>query len=105
HPAQVQYPPPTAPLHGPPPQLAHGGLPGVAVPQPSPAPYRAPAPPEHELRGDEPRKPAPRGLRPGDAPNELRREIHKQLIEHLDLASMKNNQLDDPSMRPKVLSA
>jgi pilus assembly protein CpaF len=36
---------------------------------------------------------------------ELRREIHKQLLEHLDLATVDAKKLDDPSMRPKVLSA
>jgi pilus assembly protein CpaF len=36
---------------------------------------------------------------------ELRREIHKQLLEHLDLATIDAKKLDDPSMRPKVLSA
>ena len=40
-----------------------------------------------------------------EAINELRREIHRQLLEHLDLAAIKANQLDDPSMRPKVISA
>ena len=35
----------------------------------------------------------------------LRREIHKQLLEHLDLATIDAKKLDDPSMRPKVLSA
>ncbi|WP_146646055.1 ATPase, T2SS/T4P/T4SS family [Labilithrix luteola] len=36
---------------------------------------------------------------------ELRREIHKRLLEHLDLATMDAKKLDDPSMRPKVLNA
>jgi pilus assembly protein CpaF len=36
---------------------------------------------------------------------ELRREIHKQLLEHLDLATIDAKKLDDPSMRPKVLNA
>jgi pilus assembly protein CpaF len=36
---------------------------------------------------------------------ELRREIHRQLLEHLDLATVDAKKLDDPSMRPKVLSA
>lgn len=35
----------------------------------------------------------------------LRREIHKQLLEHLDLAALDVSKLDDPSMRPKVLNA
>lgn len=36
---------------------------------------------------------------------ELRREIHKLLLEHLDLATIDAKKLDDPSMRPKVLNA
>jgi pilus assembly protein CpaF len=35
----------------------------------------------------------------------LRREIHRLLLEHLDLATIDAKKLDDPSMRPKVLSA
>ena len=37
--------------------------------------------------------------------NEMRRDIHRQLLEHLDLAVMGARELDDPSMRPKVISA
>ena len=36
---------------------------------------------------------------------ELRRTVHKALLEHLDLATMDPSKLDDPSMRPKVLGA
>ncbi len=35
----------------------------------------------------------------------LRREIHKQLLDHLDLATVEPAKLEDPSLRPKVLSA
>ena len=35
----------------------------------------------------------------------LRREIHRLLLEHLDLATIDAKKLDDPSMRPKVLNA
>jgi pilus assembly protein CpaF len=35
----------------------------------------------------------------------LRREIHRKLLEHLDLATVEPSQLDDPSLRPKVLNA
>ncbi len=35
----------------------------------------------------------------------VRREIHRRLLEHLDLAVMDSNSVDDPSMRPKVLGA
>jgi pilus assembly protein CpaF len=35
----------------------------------------------------------------------LRREVHKMLLENLDLATMDAAKLDDPSMRPRVLTA
>jgi pilus assembly protein CpaF len=41
----------------------------------------------------------------GEASPELRREIHRQLIEHLDLATTDARHLDDPSFRPRVLTA
>jgi pilus assembly protein CpaF len=37
--------------------------------------------------------------------NALRREIHKRLLEHLDLATTDTVRLDDPSFRPRVLTA
>ncbi len=36
---------------------------------------------------------------------ELRRDCHRALLEHLDLATIDAKKLDDPSMRPKVLNA
>jgi pilus assembly protein CpaF len=36
---------------------------------------------------------------------ELRREIHRQLLEHLDLAQMDPTKIDDASFRPRVLVA
>jgi pilus assembly protein CpaF len=36
---------------------------------------------------------------------QLRREIHRLLLEHLDLAAIDAKKLDDPSLRPQVLSA
>ncbi len=35
----------------------------------------------------------------------LRREVHKLLIDHLDLASVEPSKMEDPSLRPKVLNA
>jgi pilus assembly protein CpaF len=35
----------------------------------------------------------------------LRRRVHRMLLEHLDLATIDAQKLDDPSMRPKVLNA
>jgi pilus assembly protein CpaF len=40
-----------------------------------------------------------------DKDRELRREIHKMLLEHLDLATIDAAKLEEPSMRPKVLNA
>jgi pilus assembly protein CpaF len=36
---------------------------------------------------------------------ELRREVHAKLLENLDLAKLDAGKLDDPSMRPRVLTA
>src|SRR5207248_447082 len=56
------------------------------TPSPS-APTRLPTDDEHEARA------------------ELRREIHRQLLEHLDLAQMDATKIDDASFRPRVLVA
>ena len=66
------------------PVIAHVGA------QPSSAGVHLP------LRGDDAKQ---------KAEVELRREIHKLLLEHLDLATIDAKKLDDPSMRPKVLNA
>src|SRR6202158_4520181 len=36
---------------------------------------------------------------------ELRRDIHRKLLENLDLAKLDPAKMDDPSMRPRVLTA
>jgi len=36
---------------------------------------------------------------------ELRREVHRLLLENLDLVALDASKMDDPSLRPKVLSA
>jgi pilus assembly protein CpaF len=41
----------------------------------------------------------------GNPEIELRRAIHKALLENLDLATLDAAKLDDPSMRPRVLTA
>ncbi|MDF3066775.1 MAG: Type secretion system hydrolase TadA/VirB11/CpaF, TadA subfamily [Polyangiaceae bacterium] len=40
-----------------------------------------------------------------EADGPLRREIHRRLLEHLDLAMTETSRLDDPSFRPRVLTA
>ena len=41
----------------------------------------------------------------GESESALRREIHAKLLENLDLAKMDAAKIDDPSMRPRVLTA
>ncbi|HYQ44852.1 MAG TPA: ATPase, T2SS/T4P/T4SS family [Polyangiaceae bacterium] len=48
---------------------------------------------------------APRPIARMEGESALRREIHKRLLEHLDLATTDSMRLDDPSFRPRVLSA
>jgi|CZKU01.1.fsa_nt_gi pilus assembly protein CpaF len=36
---------------------------------------------------------------------ELRREIHKLLVDHLELATVEASKIEDPSLRPKVVNA
>ncbi|MBX3193146.1 MAG: Flp pilus assembly complex ATPase component TadA [Labilithrix sp.] len=62
-------------------------------------PRAAPAP---KLVVAEPAKRAPTDAAEESA---LRLEIHKRLLEHLDLASVDAGRTDDPTLRPKVLAA
>jgi pilus assembly protein CpaF len=41
----------------------------------------------------------------GSAPHELRREIHRLLLEHLDMNAIDPTRGDDPALRPRVLAA
>jgi pilus assembly protein CpaF len=49
--------------------------------------------------------PGPEGPAASGASPELRREIHRRLVEYLDLAGTEAARLDDPSFRPRVLTA
>jgi pilus assembly protein CpaF len=62
------------------------------------APAVAPSPPS---AATQPASAAPSA--PADAA--LRREIHRRVLEHLDLAALDSKRLDDPSFRPRVLTA
>ena len=42
---------------------------------------------------------------PWNEENELRTEIHKRLLEHLDLGAIDVSKTDDPTLRPRVLAA
>jgi len=64
------------------------------------APSPTPVPPPKVIVEEEPTAEA---AAEGDVG--LRREIHKLLLENLDLATMDPSKLDDPSMRPRVLTA
>jgi pilus assembly protein CpaF len=50
---------------------------------------------------ERPKKTAPEG----SAPIELRREVHRMLLEHLDMNAIDPTRSDDPSLRPRVLAA
>jgi len=68
-----------------------------------------------ERRAEEPAKPEPARVEPEpvarvslearEAEAALRREIHGRLVQHLDLANLDAKRLDDPSFRPRVLTA
>ena len=96
--------PPPAPPMGPPP------APG-APPLPRPPPLQArqtvgpPLGQKHE--GAKPTLPAPppEGAAAAESEVQLRREIHFKLLENLDLSKLDTNKIDDPSMRPRVLTA
>ncbi len=76
---------------------------GVPPPMPPPAPQPINGAPNPALQAQlMPQRPRDEA-RKKDV--EMRREIHKALLEHLDLATIDAKKLDDPSMRPKVLSA
>jgi pilus assembly protein CpaF len=66
----------------------------------APAPAAAADKGERELHGEELIEAGKRR-----AAGELRREIHRLLLEHLDLVTVEASKLDDPSLRPKVLTA
>ena len=49
--------------------------------------------------------PGPPTMAPESVGRDIRREIHRQLLDYLDLAKLDSAKLDDPSLRPKVLVA
>ncbi|MET0389017.1 MAG: ATPase, T2SS/T4P/T4SS family [Polyangiales bacterium] len=42
---------------------------------------------------------------PSNTPLELRREVHRMLLEHLDMNAIDPTRSDDPALRPRVLAA
>jgi pilus assembly protein CpaF len=107
---------PTAPSFGAPPPAPSLGVPSFGAPplpsaRPPPLPARAaaaaPPPPVKSESVPRPNVPAPPSADAASVESEiqLRREIHAKLLENLDLAKLDATKLDDPSMRPRVLTA
>ncbi|UJR84894.1 ATPase, T2SS/T4P/T4SS family [Sandaracinus amylolyticus] len=116
---------PAAPAYPPPSQAA---MPAMQMPQPAqapqqayaqPQPYAAPQPPQQYVPPQAPPPPPPPQAAPEKKTEaspydqsgtsmvsvELRKRIHKLLLENLDLASLDRNKMDDRVMRPKVRTA
>jgi pilus assembly protein CpaF len=107
----------------PPPMSLSFGAPPLPPPAPSfgnapplPRPPVPPAAPSRPQAPPAPGKPAEAASRPtvpapppeaaaGESESALRREIHAKLLENLDLAKLDAAKIDDPSMRPRVLTA
>jgi pilus assembly protein CpaF len=72
-----------------------------------PAPAASPPPAASSTASSPPAaaKPTAGDPAPVAADAALRREIHRRVLEHLDLAAMDSKRLDDPSFRPRVLTA
>ena len=101
-------PPPPAPSFGAAPPLARGSVPQAAPSRspatPLPVPTTGARPPGEA--GTRPTLPAPPPeAATAESESVLRREIHAKLLENLDLAKLDTTKLDDPSMRPRVLTA
>jgi pilus assembly protein CpaF len=84
-------------------------LPALDAAQPVPVPEAAaPADAEPEPARDDGASERARELAAEEQEQRavwLRRDIHRLLLEHLDLATVQASKLDDPSLRPKVLTA
>ncbi len=104
---QVQMPPPPG-MPGRPggPSLAAVPPPDAAMQQAmrAPAPAAEPAMQQPRVLSQAPIT-TPEAIQKRERDVALRREVHKLLLEHLDLATMDPSKVDDPSMRPKVLGA
>jgi pilus assembly protein CpaF len=109
HPSAPHHPAPHAPYPQQPPPPQH--VPPHAPPPAHHAPQHQPPPPQGSngqaaTAGDEPANlPRRKRNQEDDAINEMRREIHRQLLENLELAQVAASQIEDPSMRPKVINA
>jgi pilus assembly protein CpaF len=81
-------PPVEIPRHGDVPQAPLAALPGLQSP-----PSRAPRSSKYGRSGT------------AHVPVDVRRRIHRMLLDHLDLAALDRNKMDDRAMRPKVREA
>ncbi len=82
-------------------ELATGAMPAIKRPSTGPS-----AGPEPALGGAyKPPITTPEMLLKRAQDVQLRKDMHKLLVEHLDLATVEAAKLDDPSLRPKVLGA
>ncbi|HYQ03431.1 MAG TPA: ATPase, T2SS/T4P/T4SS family [Polyangiaceae bacterium] len=80
-------------------------LESAPAPVPAPAREEAPLAPVVSIAPVVPLAAIPPPAAKMAGENALRREIHKRLLEHLDLATTDSVRLDDPSFRPRVLTA
>ncbi len=89
-----------APAAGPPAPPSFQGAPRAPAPPPAPAPKKKAPLIEHEREEI---------LRVAGStaaiPAELRRRVHRMLLDHLDLVALDRSNMDDDVMRPKVLAA
>ncbi|MGZ3420778.1 MAG: ATPase, T2SS/T4P/T4SS family [Polyangiales bacterium] len=98
---KVAPPPPLATVREKPPVPAPASVsPTVTKPPPPARGITPPSLPTAESRADSTAQVS--AIEPEVA---LRREVHKLLLENLDLATLDAAKLDDPSMRPRVLTA
>ncbi|MGZ3451935.1 MAG: ATPase, T2SS/T4P/T4SS family [Polyangiales bacterium] len=98
---KVAPPPPLATVREKPPVPAPASAsPTVTKPPPPARGITPPSLPTAESRADSTAQVS--AIEPEVA---LRREVHKLLLENLDLATLDAAKLDDPSMRPRVLTA
>ncbi len=78
--------------------------PAAAAPPPKPAkPHKDPT--ERTVKNDAGEDVLQIAGGTADIAAELRRRVHRMLLDHLDLVSLDRSNMDDASMRPKVLAA
>lgn len=84
------------------PTANQGALPNPASRTPAPSPPKPP-PDDGDPDGEAPILRLAGGT--VNIRSELRRRVHRMLLDHLDLATLDRTQMDDESMRPRVMAA